>query len=202
MGTADGQVVINESEANIVKLIFRQYLNGDSLGKITELLSEKRVLSPTGKDVWSRSAIDKLLSNAKYAPCIISFEQYCAVQLEKEHRSNLALDKGQNQRKSTRYSSQNVLSGLLVCAECGANYRRITRSSGEAVWRCANHVEQGIEICKHSPTISEDEVISFICETLGIQQLDFQTVRDSLDIMLVNENGTITPQYKQMQARQ
>jgi len=198
--TSDGQVVVNKLESNVVKLIFQRYLNGDSLSKIAELLSEKKVLSPTGKEVWARSSIDKLLSKSKYAPCIISFEQYCAVQLVKYNRSNLDIDKGQNQRKATRYSSQNVLSGLLVCAECGANYRRITRNSGEVVWRCANRVEHGKEICKHSPTISEDAVISFVCEVLGVQQLDSQTVRDSLDTILVNGDGTMISQYKQTQA--
>jgi hypothetical protein len=37
-------------------------------------------------------------------------------------------------------SSERICSGLLICAECGANYRRITRDSGEVVWRCANRV--------------------------------------------------------------
>nr|WP_279287533.1 zinc ribbon domain-containing protein [Flintibacter hominis] len=38
------------------------------------------------------------------------------------------------------------MSGLLVCAECGHNYRRITRPSGEIVWRCASRVEHGKKV--------------------------------------------------------
>lgn len=45
-------------------------------------------------------------------------------------------------RKATRNNSQNVLSGLLVCSDCGVNYRRITRASGEVVWRRADKVEK------------------------------------------------------------
>lgn len=51
-----------------------------------------------------------------------------------------------------------VLSGLLICSECGSPYRRITRNTKdgeEIVWRCANRVEHWKEICQHSPTISD-----------------------------------------------
>ena len=68
------------------------------------------------------------LSNQRYIGSIISFDEFFMVQGEKDKRSNLNQDT--NQRKATRYNSQSVLSGLLICGECGRNYRRITRPSG------------------------------------------------------------------------
>lgn len=124
-------IFVEPQQEKVVKAIFQQYLNGDSLGGITDFLFEQGILSPTGQERWTRPAISKLLSNSKYIGYIISFEDYFAVQVDKGNRSNI--DEDTNQRKATRYSSQNVLSGLLVCAECGANYRRITRPS--ALWQ-------------------------------------------------------------------
>ena len=62
----DGHLVINRTEAEIVRWIFQKYLDGDSLGKIAADLEKQRILSPTGKLKWNREAIDKLLSNQKY----------------------------------------------------------------------------------------------------------------------------------------
>lgn len=153
--TADdaGRVTVDETHAQVIQMIYREYLNGNSLGGLAKMLESRHISSPSGNACWGRAAIDKLLSSSKYVPFIISFELYTAVQFEKAARSNQELhNNGSTQRKATRYNSQNVLSGLLVCAECGANYRRITRASGEVVWRCANRVER--RICTQSPSIA------------------------------------------------
>lgn len=84
---------------------------------------------------------------------------------QKKRRSNVEQAESGASRKQTRYNSTNTLSGLIVCAECGANYRRITRPDGSIVWCCANRVERGKRICKHSPTISEESAIKL----LGLQ---------------------------------
>ncbi|MDR0531131.1 MAG: zinc ribbon domain-containing protein [Oscillospiraceae bacterium] len=70
--------------------------------------------------------------NGRYVPWIITEDQFWHAQIERERRSNL--DPNNRTRKTARYSSQNVLSGLLVCGDCGRNFRRITRPSGEVVW--------------------------------------------------------------------
>ena len=62
----DGHLVIDPTEAEIVRWIFQRYLDGDSLGKIAAGLENQGILSPTGKLKWNREAIDKLLSNEKY----------------------------------------------------------------------------------------------------------------------------------------
>lgn len=189
------RIIIHQAEAEIVKMIFQSYLAGDSLGKIADQLSEKKMPSPTGKDGWSRAAIDKLLSNGKFVPHIISMEEFLKVQIEKANRSSINYDKGK--RKATRYNSQNVLSGLLVCTECGANYRRISPASGEVVWRCANRVEHGKEICKHSSTLSETGVKNFLCKALNVDEYDPQAVRESIEAILVNSDSKLIIQYRE-----
>ncbi len=69
--SADGELVINETEAKIIRWIFDRYLSGDSLGKISVGLEKQSVLSPTGKAKWNREAISKLLSNEKYTGSVL-----------------------------------------------------------------------------------------------------------------------------------
>lgn len=187
-------IFVEPEQAEVVKTIFQRYLNGDSLGGIADFLFEQGILSPTGQERWTRPSISKLLSNSKYIGYIISFEDYFAVQVDKGNRSNI--DEDTKQRKATRYSSQNVLSGLLVCAECGANYRRITRPSGEVVWRCANKVEHGKKICKNAPTISEDAIKNYLCTTLKMAEWDEESINNSIERILIQSNGGLEIEYK------
>ena len=60
------EFIINESEAQNVKLIFECFLNGMSLGEIANELYSKGISSPSGKDTWSRKVISSVLSNEKY----------------------------------------------------------------------------------------------------------------------------------------
>lgn len=64
--TSDGELLIYPAEAIIVIHIFDRFAAGDSLGKISASLVRLGVKSPTGKDVWSRETIAKILNNEKY----------------------------------------------------------------------------------------------------------------------------------------
>lgn len=68
---ADGSLMINEQEAQIVCWIFERYISGDSLGKIADSLAVQGIPSPTGKSRWNRQAIDKLISNEKYIGSVL-----------------------------------------------------------------------------------------------------------------------------------
>lgn len=61
----NGRLVVVESEAVIVRKIFELYLKG-FVRKIKNYLEENGIKTVTGKDVWSTSTIDRILSNEKY----------------------------------------------------------------------------------------------------------------------------------------
>ena len=61
-----GKLVVVEAEAVIVRKIFELYLNGFGVRKIKKYLEENGIKTVTGKDVWSTSTIDRILSNEKY----------------------------------------------------------------------------------------------------------------------------------------
>jgi hypothetical protein len=178
-----GEIAVNQQQSSVVKSIYDLYIQGKSLGGIADVLYEQGIPSPTEKPSWTRAAIDKILSNGRYVPSIISEEQFWKAQIERERRTNI----DGNGRKTARYSSQNVLSGLLVCGECGKNYRRITRPSGEVVWRCADRVENGKQAnCSNAMAVSDEEIKRMVCGQLGVEDFDEDAVRDEIGTICEN----------------
>ena len=62
----NGELVINEQQAAVVRDIYEWYLQGMSLGQIKKRLEEKKIKTESGKDVWSKSVIQEMLCNEKY----------------------------------------------------------------------------------------------------------------------------------------
>jgi len=181
-------ISVNKEAANTINLIAELYLQGFSLCSISNALEVKGYLSPSGKTKWSRSVIDSILSNSSYVPCIISEEVFYEIQFVKEKRSNKNSD---NSRKITRYNSKNILSGLLFCEACGAPYRRITKATGEVVWRCANRVESGRRFCHSAPTISEELIKSQIIRACSLIKWDEYIVREKIERINVISNQNL-----------
>ena len=185
----DGGVSVDQEKAKTVRTVYQKYLSGMSLKSIVDFLFVHGIPSPRGKVQWTQAMINDLLSNQRYIGSIISFDEFFMTQGEKGKRSNI--DEYTNQRKTTRYNSQSVLSGLLVCGECGRSYRRITRPSGDVVWRCANRVEHGKRFCKHSPSIPEQQIKDTICARLRLVTFNEQTVKKYIDLISVRSDGVL-----------
>lgn len=62
----DGNLVINEKQAKIVRRIFTEYLDGKGPNKIARELEEEGIRNWNGKAKWYESSIRKMLSNEKY----------------------------------------------------------------------------------------------------------------------------------------
>lgn len=104
----NGMLEINEREAGVIGEIFHYYLAGASLGKAVNMLSTKRIPSPTGKEKWTRASVDHILSNPKYIT-LVGFEIFLDVQLEKAVRCNIDYGKANAPRKSSRYISPSTI---------------------------------------------------------------------------------------------
>ena len=66
-----GRLKIYPDEATHVVYIFERFAAGDSLGKISASLARMDVPSPTGKEIWSKETISKILNNEKYLGDVI-----------------------------------------------------------------------------------------------------------------------------------
>lgn len=60
------QLIINEKEADIVRLIFDLYCKGYGANGIAKQLTSLKIKSPKGKDEWKDSTILGILKNEKY----------------------------------------------------------------------------------------------------------------------------------------
>ena len=62
----EGNLVINPEEAEIVRRIFREYLEGRSYYEIGKGLTADGIKTAAGSDVWAATTLRKILSNEKY----------------------------------------------------------------------------------------------------------------------------------------
>ena len=201
----DGDLVIVPEEAEIVKLIFRLYLEGYSTGKIAKHLEEQGIKTATGQDKWHSTVIDKMLRNEKYMgdallqktytvdfmtkkkvkntgivpqyyveddhEPIIPKELFYRVQEELARRASMnksAVTRKKNQK--SKFSSEYALTGLLLCGDCGQEYRRVTWSRNgkkKIVWRCSNRLTNGTKNCKKSETLEEGALNRAVMEAIN-----------------------------------
>ena len=115
-------------------------------------------------------------------PAIIDRAAFQRVQEELARRSSLRKTSSKARTEQGKHSGKYVLSGLLVCSECGSPYRRITyMPDGQKrfVWRCLNRIEHGRRICKHSATMEERELQAAVTAALN-GMLRQREARDTL----------------------
>ena len=103
---------------------------------------------------------------------IISKELYYLVQQERKRRACLKKKSmiGGEEELEGRYSGKFALSKILICGECGSEYRRQIRKKSEkekAVWRCENRLRNGIRYCRHSPTLEEGVLHGIILKAIN-----------------------------------
>jgi len=84
----DGELVIVPEEAEIVRRIFRLYLEGSSVLQITRALEADGVKTVTGKDKWSDSVVAKMLQNEKYMGDVLQQKTYTVDFLTKKRVKN------------------------------------------------------------------------------------------------------------------
>ncbi len=129
---------------------------------------------------------------------IISRADFNRVQEEIARRSakRLIADK---LGKKGKYSAIYALSELLICGECGANYRRVTwtaKGYKEIKWRCVNRLLYGKKECKCSSTIDEKSlhktIVAAINEFCDVKEDVAKALRESVyEVLDPNQNGSV-----------
>lgn len=80
--------VINEEQAEIVRYIYSEYLNGKGSSQIAHDLERKGAITSTGLDRWSASYITRILRNPFYSGTVVYRKQYVPDYLEQKHKIN------------------------------------------------------------------------------------------------------------------
>ena len=92
-----------------------------------------------------------------------------------------------------KYSGKYALTGVVVCGQCGAFYRRITwRHHGkvQVVWRCGARQDKASN-CPDSPTLEENKLQSAVMEAISQQYL---LKGETLDVTMQSIRSVLTPE--------
>ena len=84
----DGKPMIDEEQADRVKLIFNEYLLGSSLADIAKSLTAKGIKTPSGKSGWNGSTVRTILSNEKYKGDALLNKTYISDCISKKVKKN------------------------------------------------------------------------------------------------------------------
>jgi len=87
----DGKLVIDPEQAEVVKRIYREYLEGYSMKKICQHLEADGVLTGAGKTKWYDSTINKILRNEKYMGDALLQKTYTTDFLTKKRVKNTGI---------------------------------------------------------------------------------------------------------------
>lgn len=85
----DDNLVINEEEAKIVKLIFMMYLNGCTCQEIADTLTELGCMTKKGNTVWSPGSILQILQNERHCGDVLAHKTYTPNYLNHKSKKNM-----------------------------------------------------------------------------------------------------------------
>ena len=167
----DGPEVVPE-EADVVRTIYRRYLEGNSPGQIVKALEAAHIPSPTGKDRWHPSTINSMLTNPCYKGVTIRQKTFTTDFLTHKSKKNegelpqyiienshpaiipeetwelVQLEMERRRRMGNRFSAKGPLASRLVCGDCGAFFGakvwHSTDSYKNVIWRCNDKYKPGI----------------------------------------------------------
>ncbi|WP_457769341.1 recombinase family protein [Lactococcus garvieae] len=150
----DGHLIIEPAEAEVVKRIFKEYLEGSSLIQIARNLEADGILTGAGNKKWAGTTVKGILVNEKYMGDALLAKTHTVDFLTKKRVKNngivpqyyvenshepiipktLFLQAQEeitrraslkNKKGSITYSSKYALSGITYCGKCGEIYRRL-----------------------------------------------------------------------------
>lgn len=87
----NGKLIINPEQAEIVKRIFREYLEGASCKKIARGLERDGILTARGNTRWHDSSIRLILENEKYMGDALLQKTYTVDYLNKKRVKNTSI---------------------------------------------------------------------------------------------------------------
>lgn len=158
------------STGTIYNILTNEKIMGDVLLQKTftaDYLTKRRV---------KNSGQQKQYYVKNHHEAVIPKTVYYKIQEEIARRSSLK-KAGTRKGKTAQgvYSSKYALTGIMVCNECGAHYRRTTwAKNGKKVivWRCINRLEHGTKRCHESPTLKEEVIQEAIMGKLHSLSID------------------------------
>ena len=211
----DKDFVINEEEAETVRLIYRLFLSGLSIYAITKELTRLGRKTATGLTHWCITSVNHILRNEKYKGDAILQKEYTVDFLQKTKKKNegeipqyyvhdhhpaiispavfdLAQAEFRRRGKDPRqFSGANIFSSKIHCGDCGGWY-------GPKVWHSNQPNRRVIYRCNQkyhrdrkctTPNLTEDDIKRLFLKALNKLVKEKQETVENLESLLQMISG-------------
>lgn len=181
----DGNLVINEEQAVVVRRIYALFLQGKTPYGIAKSLTADGIPTPGGKTKWGKAVVESILTNEKYKGDALLQKVFTTDFLTKKKRKNEGqvsqyyvvdnhpaiiepeiFDQVQQMIEVRRLnphqsSSVSIFSSKITCGDCGGFYgSKVWHSKDKyrrVIWRC-NRKYNGECKCG-TPHLTEEQII-------------------------------------------
>lgn len=226
-----GRLEIVPEEAEVVRMIFRDYLDGMGCELISKKLNEMKI-PPMTSDQWWPSVIAAMLKNECYVGDLRLQKTFVADHLQKKQLPNrgelpqyLVHDAHEpiidretfdavqrltairiahyhpNRKESRRYP----FSGILRCDQCGNYYRRKITMAGtpysKPVWICATYNMKGKKYCA-SKQIPENVLLQMTANVLELEEFDEEAFAAAVERIHVTGPNSLRYIFRDGQERE
>ena len=189
-----GRFVIVPEEAEIVRSIFADYLDGNGVLAIMKRLNESGIPTRPGF-TWHQASVQRILRNYTYTGNLLLQTKFRENHLSKRTRVNngelpqyhiqnshepiidmdtftavqIEMARRADQFGKPQTTATYPFTGLITCAGCGKHYRRKMKETGP-VWICATYNTLGKAACP-SKAIPESVLDTIVDEIGGIGKI-------------------------------
>ena len=216
-----GTLIIVPEEAEIVRMIFNDFLSGMGKNAIANKLLAMGV--PTkGGGIWTAWSIRRILKNEKDCGDLLLQKSYRENHITKKKINNTGqlpqyyveeaheaiIDKDtfmlaqELLREKKEYftpdkptTSTYPLTGMIHCGCCGKYYRRKVQRY-RTTWICWTYNARGKKFCPESKQIPEDILYDKVCEVLRLDEFDNEVFQSEIEDILVPKANTLTFIFK------
>ena len=218
----DGQYIVVPEEAEIVRSIYADFLDGKGVTAIMKRLNKQGILTQQGF-TWHKSAVTRVLKNYTYTGNLLLQTKYRENHLTKRTLVNHGqlpqyhatdthepiIDIGtynsvqlEMHRRAQKYGKQQTsgkypFSGMITCAGCGKHYRRKVTATGP-VWICSTYNTHGKAACP-SKAIPESTLMEVAATVSATGEITAVTAHNDNTLEFTLVDGTVT--VKQWQDR-
>ena len=223
----NGLPEIIESEAKIVRMIYKMFLEGKTPSFIAKHLTEQQIPTPAGKKVWQSSTVESILTNEKYKGSALLQKTFTVDFLTKKKKVNEGevqqyyieeshpaiippetFDLVQiefQKRKGQRTSTAGVFASKIICGECGGFYgSKVWHSNSKyrrVIWQC-NRKFKNKEKCS-TPHFTEEQLkwifVDVFNSTIDNRKEIITTVNELISALA--DTSSINKQIEKQQAK-
>ena len=216
----DGRLVINPQEAEVVRMIYADYLSGMGKNAIMRKLEKLGIPTKQGGR-WATNTVVSILTNEKLTGDLCLQKYYITDHLTKRKKRNdgelpryyvegshdgiishetFEAVRAEMTRRSQKYKHSvtkpewSEFTGLLTCRRCGAHFRRKINACGtkyaKPTWTCMTYSYRGKEQCP-AKRIPEEILKQKCAEVMGLPNYDPERFRDSVSSITVPDDGVL-----------